>query len=123
MLEAGRGHHRVAGLDGAILNASRALSQAGPVFWVSFYGMLLILAIALGTSLLISNVREREVSRTEKELESTVRLLAKQFDGQLVNFEAVPKSVASYLASKSQNPEQFIGIASSEHMLRWSEHL
>lgn len=118
MLEAGRAHHRATGLDGAILNASRALSQAGPVFWVPFYGVVLILAIALGTSLLISNVREREVSRTEKELESTVRLLAKQFDGQLENFEAVPKSVANYLASKSQTPEQFIGTASSEDMHR-----
>ena len=38
MLQARRPLHQANGLDGAIINANRALSQAGPVFWVTFYG-------------------------------------------------------------------------------------
>ena len=32
---------------------------------------------------MISSIRDREITRTEQELESTARLLAKQFDGHL----------------------------------------
>ncbi len=119
MLEAGRAQSQSTGLDGIILGATRALSQAGPVFWVAFYGVALILAIALGTSLMISSVRDREISRTEKELESTVRLLANQFDGHIENFEAVPRSVATYLAANSQTTDQFNELASSESFHRF----
>ena len=104
MLQARRPFHQADGLDGAIINANRALSQAGPLFWVTFYGVALILAIVLGTSLMISNIRDHEIGRTEKELESMVRLLSKQFDSHLENFEAVPKSVAKYLSSTSSSP-------------------
>jgi diguanylate cyclase (GGDEF)-like protein len=103
-------------LERAVLKASRALSQAGPVFWVTFYGFVLIIAIALGTSLMIQSVREREIARSEKDLESTVRLLSKQFDKQLETFEAVPQSVAKYLGSRSDSPEQFKILATSEHL-------
>ena len=118
MLQARRPLHQADGLDGAIINANRALSQAGPVFWVTFYGLALILAIVLGTSLMIGNVRDHEISRNEKELESMVRLLSKQFDGHIANFEAVPKSVAKYLALRSSNTEQFNELASSESFHR-----
>jgi Cache domain len=114
MLLARRPLHQANGLDGAIISANRALTQAGPVFWVTFYGVAFILAIVLGTSLTISNVREHEISRSEKELESMVRLLSKQFDQHLDNFGAVPKSVANYLASRSSNTQQFNELASSE---------
>ena len=118
MLQARRPLHQADGLDGAIINANRALSQAGPVFWVTFYGLALILAIVLGTSLMIGNVRDHEINRSEKELESMVRLLSKQFDGQITNFEAAPKSVAKYLALRSSNAEQFNELASSESFHR-----
>jgi diguanylate cyclase (GGDEF)-like protein/PAS domain S-box-containing protein len=118
MLQARRPLHQADGLDGAIINANRALSQAGPVFWVTFYGLALILAIVLGTSLIIGNVRDHEINRSEKELESMVRLLSKHFNGQLENFEAVPKSVASYLTLRSSNTEQFNELASSESIHR-----
>ena len=114
MMETGREKHRSSGLDGAILNINRALMQAGPVFWVTFYGVALILAIALGTSVMITNVRDREIARTENELEGVVRLLAKQFDSQIGNFEAIPKSVAKYLAIRSTTPKEFSDLASSE---------
>ena len=115
MSEAGKVHPQVGGLDGAILGLNRALTEAGPVFWVAFYGVAVILAIALGTSLMISSIRDREITRTEQELESTARLLAKQFDGHLETFEAVPKSVAKYLASNSGSARDFALLAGTEH--------
>ena len=114
MLEAGRANHQANSLDSAILGLHRALSHAGPVFWVALYGVALVVAIALGTSLMISSVRDREINRAEKELEGTVHLLAKQFDSSIGIFEAVPKSVATYLASKSNTPEEFQKFALSE---------
>ena len=119
MLQARQPLHQADGLDGAIINANRALSQAGPLFWVTFYGVALILAIVLGTSLMISNVRDHEINRTEKELESMVRLLSKQFDSHIENFEAVPKSVAKYLSSTSSSPQQFNELAGSESFHRF----
>jgi hypothetical protein len=118
MLQARRPLHQANGLDGAIINADHALSQAGPVFWVTFYGLALILAIVVGTSLIIGNVRDHEINRSEKELESMVRLLSKQFDGQIENFEALPKSVANYLTLRSSDTEQFNVLASSESFHR-----
>jgi hypothetical protein len=103
-------------LETAIVKANRALSQAGPVFWVTFYGVVLIVAIALGTSLMIGSFREREISRSEKELESTVRLLSKQFDQHFEAFEAIPRSVSKYLAARSDSPEEFRTVAASEHV-------
>ena len=119
MLQARQPLDQADGLDGAIINANRALSQAGPLFWVTFYGVALILAIVLGTSLMISNIRDHEIGRTEKELESMVRLLSKQFDSHLENFEAVPKSVAKYLSSTSSSPQQFNELAGSESFHRF----
>ena len=108
-----RAQHQTHGLEKAIFNAHHALTQAGPAFWVTFFGIALILTIALGTSLMISGVRDRELNRTEKELEGTVQLLAKQFDKNIETFEATPRSVANYLASKSSSPEDFKSLASS----------
>ena len=118
-MSATRSSHQAYGLDGAIISASRALAQSGPVFWVTFYGVILIMAIVLGTSLTISSVRDHEISRNGKELESTVRLLSHQFDEHIVNFEAVPRSVAIYLASKSSNSKRFNDLASSEEFHRF----
>jgi len=108
-------HPQAGGLDGAILSVDRALTQAGPVFWVAFYGLALILAIALATSLIISSIRDRELTRTENELESTVRLLTKEFDGHLATFEAIPKSVANYLAANSSTPQEFADLAATSN--------
>lgn len=108
------GHTQAKGLDKAILGLNRALLNAGPVFWVAFYGFALILAIALAATLMISGLRDREISRAGNELESTVRLVAEQFDGRIANFEAVPNSVASYLSTYSRTDQEFAELVATQ---------
>jgi diguanylate cyclase (GGDEF)-like protein len=105
-------------LDRAILKANRELLKAGPVFWVTFYGIALILTIALGTTLIISSVRDREITRSENELNNTVRILAAQFDRHIETFESIPKSVANYLTARVRTSQEFKEFAASENLHR-----
>ena len=100
--------------DGLILHLDRKLRQTGPVFWVTFCGIFLMFAIALGTSLTVANINVREIQRSQNELEGTVRLLARHFDSQLEAFEAVPKSVADLMAQKASTSDQFEALASTQ---------
>ncbi|WP_409189760.1 diguanylate cyclase domain-containing protein [Bradyrhizobium sp. RDM4] len=111
-------HDQSNSLDGFILRLDRTLSQSGPVFWVTLYGVALILAISLGTALIINNVRDREMIRSQKELESTVRLLVGHFDNQLEAFEAVPKSVADLISATVATSDEFRSLASTESFHR-----
>lgn len=119
MTSGGQEPDRVNSLESAILKAHHALSQAGPVFWVAFYGIALIFAIALGTSLMTSAARDREVTQGEKELERTDRLLANQLDRQLQSFEAVQRSVAAEIVSRVHTAEEFRQLVTTEsfHLL------
>jgi len=83
------------------------LLQAGAVFWVTVCGAVLILAIALGTWGAIAKFRERDIQRSEKELESRVQLLARQFDHQFGEFDSVQKLIATELEQRVQSAEQF----------------
>jgi hypothetical protein len=71
MTGAGLSGESVDGFDRVILQLDRKLRQTGPVFWVTFCGIFLMLAIALGTSLLVANINGREIERSQRELEDT----------------------------------------------------
>jgi hypothetical protein len=73
----------------------RGFFRAGPVARVVAFGAMLILAIVLGTAIVIGTFRDREIQRSERELESRVGLLAQQFDRQFREFESVQKAVAA----------------------------
>jgi diguanylate cyclase (GGDEF)-like protein/PAS domain S-box-containing protein len=89
------------------------LVGAGPVFWAAVCGALLIAAISVGTGLMISNFRDRALIATERQLENTVRLLARHFDRQFEDFESVHKSVAAEVRRQIDSPEQFKTLLSS----------
>ena len=55
--------------------------------------MLLIAAIAIGTTVMAGNFRERALNNSERELENTVLLLARHFDQQLEDFDVVQKDL------------------------------
>ena len=61
--------------------------RRGPVFWLILLGALLIVTITIGTMLMVSEFRERALGNSERELENTVRLLARHFDQQLDDLE------------------------------------
>jgi diguanylate cyclase (GGDEF)-like protein/PAS domain S-box-containing protein len=97
------------------------LAGAGPVFWVVACGAALILAIVAGTSLMISDFKDREIQKSGRELENTVQLLAQHFDRQLADFESIEKSLATEIERRVKSPEEFRQVLSTEeihHLLR-----
>jgi hypothetical protein len=70
-----------------------------PVRWLVLCGLLLIAAIAIGTTIMIGNFRERALDNSKRELENTVLLLSRHFDQQLEDFGAVQNDLISYMRS------------------------
>lgn len=73
---------------------SGLLIQAGPVFWILFCGVLLIAAVAAGTGVIIDRSRDKAIQTSQRELRSTALLLARHFERQIRDFEAVQESFA-----------------------------
>ena len=73
---------------------SGLLIQAGPVFWILFCGVLLIAAVAAGTGVIIDRSRDKAIQTSHRELQSTALLLARHFERQIRDFEAVQESFA-----------------------------
>jgi diguanylate cyclase (GGDEF)-like protein/PAS domain S-box-containing protein len=102
-------------------NAKRSgfLIDAGPVFWVVSSGAMLIAAIALGVSLMIINFRDRALMATARELENTVQLLARHFDGQLEDFASIQKSVAAEIQNHVHTSKELKQLLSTEEFHRY----
>ena len=54
----------------------RAFLSSAPIRWLITGGVFLIAAIAIGTTIMVDNFRERAINSNERELENTVLLLA-----------------------------------------------
>jgi diguanylate cyclase (GGDEF)-like protein/PAS domain S-box-containing protein len=74
-------------------------SRGGPIRWLILGGGLLIAAIAIGATVMAGDFRERALHSSERELENTVLLLARHFDQQLEDFEAVQKDLIAFMRS------------------------
>ena len=90
------------------------LMRAGPVFWVLFFGAILIAAVAAGTGLVVDRSRDKAIQISRNELESLALLLARHFDRQVRDFEAVQESVARKLDGGKGTPEEFSQRLSTE---------
>jgi hypothetical protein len=77
----------------------RAFLSSAPIRWLITGGAFLIAAIAIGTTIMVGNFRERAINSNERELENTVLLLARHFDQQLDDFTIVLKEVAEQIHS------------------------
>ena len=84
--------------------------RGGPIRWLILGGTLLIAAIAIGTTIMAGNFRERALRSSERELENTVLLLARHFDQQLEDFQVVQKDLIAFMRSS--------GIATAENYTR-----
>jgi hypothetical protein len=71
-----------------------AFDRRNPLNWLIVVGVLLIASIVVGTAVTVLNFRERALNNSERELENTVLLLARHFDRELHEFEAVQRDVA-----------------------------
>ena len=75
----------------------KAFFSSGPIRWLVAGGAFLIAAIAIGTTIMVGNFRERALNSSERELENTVLLLARHFDQQLEDFTVVLKDIAAQI--------------------------
>src|SRR5580704_157297 len=98
----------------------KAFLSSGPIRWLIAGGAFLIAAIAIGTTIMVGNFRERALSSNERELENTVLLLARHFDQQLEDFTAVLNDIAAQIHSDGVTPEIFGGQLAT---LEWHEVL
>ena len=77
----------------------KAFLSDNPIRWLIVGGVLLIAAIAIGTTIMAGNFRERALDNSKRELENTVLLLSRHFDQQLEDFGAVQNDLLAYMRS------------------------
>jgi diguanylate cyclase (GGDEF)-like protein len=61
--------------------------RRNPILWLVICGVLLIVAIGIGTAIMVGNFRDHALASSTRELENTVLLLARHFDQQLDDAE------------------------------------
>ena len=74
-----------------------AATIRGPVLWLTLCGGLLVAAIFVGTIMMAREFRERALVNGERELENAVRLLARHFDEQFEDSDAIAADVIARL--------------------------
>jgi diguanylate cyclase (GGDEF)-like protein len=98
------------GANSISYRARSAFDRRNPLNWLAVVGVLLIASIVIGTGITVLNFRERALTNRERELENTVLLLARHFDRQLHDFEAIQNDVARRIERS--------GVASVEEFRR-----
>ncbi len=96
--------------DTASFNFKAALSD-NPIRWLIVGGAMLIAAIAIGTTVMVGNFRERALDNSKRELENTVLLLTSHFDQLFEDLGAIQNDMIANLRSN--------GIDSVEQYKRW----
>ena len=72
-------------------NGPETINRHNPLNILILGGILLIAAIAIGTSLTIISFRQRALSNSERELQNTVLLLARHFDREFDDLDAIQR--------------------------------
>jgi len=92
-----------------------AFDRGNPLNWLIFGGILLIASIVIGTAITVLNFRERALNNSARELENTVLLLARHFDRELHDFDAVQRDVVRRIErSGVASPDEFRRRTSGE---------
>jgi diguanylate cyclase (GGDEF)-like protein len=84
-----------------------AFDRRNPLNWLILGAVLLIASIVVGTAITVLNFRERALNNSQRELENTVLLLARHFDRELHEFEAVQRDVVRRIERLVASPEDF----------------
>ena len=91
------------------------VTQRNPLNSLILGGVLLIAAIVAGTTFAVINFRQRAVENSERELQNTVLLLARHFDRELENFDAIQRDLIQRLQLTGiGTPEAFKSQMSGE---------
>ena len=68
-----------------------------PIVWLIVCGCVLVIAITLGTMMMVGEFRERAIANSERELQNAVLLLTRHFDQQFEDTEVIASDVMSQL--------------------------
>ena len=98
----------------------KAFLSSGPIRWLIGGGAFMIAAIAIGTTIMVDNFRERALKSNQRELENTVQLLTRHFDQQLEDFTIILKAVDTRIRFGGVTSEWFKEQLST---LDWHEEL
>jgi diguanylate cyclase (GGDEF)-like protein/PAS domain S-box-containing protein len=94
-----------------------AVNRRNPLNLLILVGILLIAAIAVGTSLTIVSFRQRALMNSGRELQNTVLLLSRHFDRELDNFDAVQRDLIQRMQlTGTGTPEAFKRQMSGENV-------
>jgi len=74
-------------------------ARRGPIRMLVIGGLILIVAIAVGTTVMAGIFRERALNGARRELENTVLLLARHFDQQFRDLGAIQQDFAAFVRS------------------------
>ncbi|MGH6679372.1 MAG: diguanylate cyclase, partial [Bradyrhizobium sp.] len=93
--------------------------RRGPVLWLALCGGLLVVAIFVGTVLMVGEFRNRAVANSERELQNTVTLLRRHFDKQFDDYHILTRNLIAQLdLSGIASPDVF-----RQRMSGLAEHL
>jgi PAS domain S-box-containing protein len=83
-------------------------AAGGPIRWLIGGGLLLIAAIAIGTTIMAGTFRERALESAERQLENTVLLMARHFDQQLEDFMSIQREIVAQIeGARLPTPDAF----------------
>jgi diguanylate cyclase (GGDEF)-like protein len=74
-------------------------ARRGPIRMLVIGGLILIVAIAVGTTVMAGIFRERALNSARRELQNTVQLLARHFDQQFRDLGAVQQDFVAFVRS------------------------
>jgi diguanylate cyclase (GGDEF)-like protein len=89
-------------------------ARRNPIRWLIGCGIALIAAIVIGIAMMVGNFREHALQSAQRELEDTVLLLARHYDRQLEDFEAIQKAVSLQAAGAIMSADTFARQMSGE---------
>ena len=103
------------GGSGSRVSGRWALDPRNPLNWLILGGIMLIASIMIGTVTVVLDFRERALVNTERELSNTALLLARHFDRELADFDAIQRDVARRIEAVGiTSPDEFRRQTSTE---------
>ena len=113
----GRLHEKAT--DTAGVTDLEAGTRRNPIHWLIVCGAVLIAAIVIGITMMVGNFRERALSSSERELENAVLLLARHYDRQIEDFEAIQTTVSQQISAGITSADAFTRQLSGEDTHLW----
>ena len=108
-------------ITAAMLRRFAMVRGRDPITWLIICGCALVVAITLGTMMMVGNFRERAMANSERELENAVLLMTRHFDQQFEDAEIIANDVIAQMRlSEMTSPEVFRAKMSSveAHQMR-----